>query len=100
MRPMLSRSVMPCALLLLCLSASAQEAKVDAEAAIAADTNASAAVDAEVTAAAATEVAPTTATAATEAAPAPASTSGLVGTPPEGKGQIVFFRPSKFVGGA
>lgn len=39
--------------------------------------------------------------AATEpaAAPAPAA-GGLIGTPPSGKGQIVFFRPSKFAGGA
>jgi len=33
------------------------------------------------------------------AANAPAA-SGLIGTPPAGKGQIVFFRPSKFAGGA
>ena len=110
MHSMLSRSVLPCALLLLSLSASAQEAKV--EAAVAAETNASAAVEADASAAAATEVATPAAAAAeatvpapateatTEAAPAPAATTGLVGTPPEGKGQIVFFRPSKFVGGA
>ena len=110
MRPMLSRSALPCALLLLSLSVSAQEAKVEADAA--AETNVSTAVVADVPVAAATEaaapaVAATEATvtaaapdATTEAAPASAATTGLVGVPPEGKGQIVFFRPSKFVGGA
>lgn len=97
MRPMLSRSVMSCALLLLCLSVSAQEAKVEAQATVEAD--APAAAEAEVSTAAAVET-PTEAAAPTEAAPASATASGLVGTPPEGKGQIVFFRPSKFVGGA
>lgn len=29
-----------------------------------------------------------------------AKATGKIGAPPEGKGQIVFFRPSKFVGGA
>lgn len=111
MRPMLSRSALPCALLLLSLSVSAQEAKVDAEAAATAtaETNVSTAVEADVPAAAATEAAAPAAAAAeavteaaapTEAAPAPAASSGLVGAPPEGKGQIVFFRPSKFVGSA
>lgn len=31
---------------------------------------------------------------------AAAATAGVIGVPPQGKGQIVFFRPSKFVGGA
>ena len=58
-------------------------------------------------AAAATDaVATPAATPAADAAPvAPAAAaamtpSGMVGAPQEGKGQIVFFRPSKFVGGA
>lgn len=38
--------------------------------------------------------------AAVATASATATTGGLVGTPAEGKGQIVFFRPSKFTGGA
>ncbi|HJR72989.1 MAG TPA: DUF2846 domain-containing protein [Luteimonas sp.] len=32
--------------------------------------------------------------------PAPAAGNGLVGAPPAGKGQVVFFRPSKFAGAA
>lgn len=41
------------------------------------------------------------AAASTEAAPAVASAeSGLIGAAPEGKGQIVFFRPSKMMGAA
>ena len=35
-----------------------------------------------------------------EAAAATATTNGKVGAPAEGKGQIVFFRPSKFTGAA
>lgn len=38
--------------------------------------------------------------AAVATASATATTGGLVGAPAEGKGQIVFFRPSKFTGGA
>lgn len=43
-----------------------------------------------------------TASAAPVAAPAsaPAASNGKVGAPPAGKGQIVFFRPSKFAGAA
>jgi len=33
-------------------------------------------------------------------APAVAASNGLIGAPPAGKGQIVFFRPSKFAGAA
>lgn len=48
-----------------------------------------------------TEVATATATPTPEAAPTSASASnGLIGAAPEGKGQIVFFRPSRFAGGA
>ncbi|QNN45708.1 DUF2846 domain-containing protein [Thermomonas brevis] len=39
-------------------------------------------------------------TAAASEPAAAAATSALVGAPPEGKGQIVFFRPSKFAGAA
>lgn len=43
----------------------------------------------------------TTATAAkSEAAATGAAQNSLIGAPPAGKGQIVFFRPAKFVGGA
>lgn len=46
-------------------------------------------------------VAPAAAAAPVAPAAAAAMTpSGMVGAPEEGKGQIVFFRPSKFVGGA
>ena len=46
-------------------------------------------------------VAPAAAAAPVAPAAAAAMTpSGMVGAPQEGKGQIVFFRPSKFVGGA
>ncbi|AXA85363.1 hypothetical protein DCD74_12400 [Lysobacter oculi] len=38
--------------------------------------------------------------AAPAAAQAEAPATGTIGAPPEGKGQIVFFRPSKFTGGA
>jgi hypothetical protein len=37
---------------------------------------------------------------ATATATAPAATNSLVGAPPAGKGQIVFFRPSKMIGAA
>lgn len=40
------------------------------------------------------------ATAGATAATVATTTSALVGTPPEGKGQVVFFRPSKFAGAA
>jgi len=39
-----------------------------------------------------------TASPAPAAAPAPATASGKVPAPPAGKGQVVFFRPSRFVG--
>ncbi|CAN5888657.1 hypothetical protein BH11PSE1_BH11PSE1_18670 [soil metagenome] len=46
--------------------------------------------------------APAAQAASTPEAPAAAApaTGSLVGSPPEGKGQVVFFRPSKFVGAA
>lgn len=47
----------------------------------------------------ATATATATATASASAKPA-AANSGLIAAPPAGKGQIVFFRPAKFVGGA
>lgn len=43
--------------------------------------------------------APVAAPVQAEAAPA-AGASSIVGVPPQNKGQIVFFRPSRFVGGA
>ena len=75
MRSTLTRNLV-CSLLMLPALAFAQEA-TDAQAA------------------AATEVAATT-----EAAPAAAAAAGLIGAAPEGKGQIVFFRPSKMMGAA
>lgn len=49
----------------------------------------------------AAEQAPATETAGTaDAAPAETATKGLVSAPPEGKGQIVFFREKKFAGAA
>ncbi|KQZ63561.1 hypothetical protein ASD53_18665 [Lysobacter sp. Root559] len=47
------------------------------------------------------DVAQPAATAAAEASDdATAQAAGTIGVPPQGKGQIVFFRPSKFVGAA
>lgn len=60
------------------------------------ETGAAPAVEA---AAAATASPSATATASASAKPA-AANSGLIAAPPAGKGQIVFFRPAKFVGGA
>ena len=54
----------------------------------------------ETGAAASAEVAAPTETATPEAAPAASAGNGLIGAAPAGKGQIVFFRPSKFTGGA
>lgn len=75
MRSTLTRNLV-CSLLMLPALAVAQEAT-------------------EVQAAATAEVAATT-----EAAPAVATATGLIGAAPEGKGQIVFFRPSKMMGAA
>ena len=64
---------------------------------------AQAAVPAPTEQAATAEAAPTSATTETPAPPAATSVpvaSGPVGTPPEGKGQVVFFRPNRFAGGA
>jgi len=52
------------------------------------------------TAAPADAAATAEAAAPAEAAAATAASSGKVGAPAEGKGQIVFFRPSKFTGAA
>ena len=54
----------------------------------------------ETAATASTDVATPTETAMAEAAPATSASNGLIGAAPEGKGQIVFFRPAKFAGGA
>lgn len=81
MRSMLTRSLV-CSLLMLPALAIAQEAS-----------------EARTTASA--DVAATTETAAPAAEPAAAKASnGLIGAAPEGKGQIVFFRPSKMMGAA
>ncbi|MGO1003727.1 DUF2846 domain-containing protein [Lysobacter sp. CA196] len=71
------------------------EAGVSAEAKHEADT----APAVEASGAATTAPAAATATASASAKPAAAS-NGLIAAPPAGKGQIVFFRPAKFVGGA
>jgi len=57
-------------------------------------------VQAQASAEVATEAAAVATEASVDAAAPAASTSGLVGAAPAGKGQIVFFRPSKFAGGA
>ncbi|WP_440731256.1 DUF2846 domain-containing protein [Lysobacter sp. 22409] len=76
-------------------SASA-EAKSEAGAAPAVEGSAAATV---APAAAPSAAATASASASASAKPAAAS-SGLIAAPPAGKGQIVFFRPAKFVGGA
>ena len=82
MRSMLTRSLV-CSLLMLPALAFAQET-----------------AEAEAAETATAEVAATEA-ATPEAAPAAANTgNGLIGAAPEGKGQIVFFRPSKMMGAA
>jgi hypothetical protein len=86
MRSKLHRSAL-CILLTFSGSALAQEAA----------TNPAPATDVEATAEAAAPVA-SDEVAADVAAPAAAS--GKIGAPPEGKAQIVFFRPSKFTGAA
>lgn len=77
------------------------EASVSAEAKNEArnETETAAAVETGAAATAAPAAATATATASASAKPAAAS-NGLIGAPPAGKGQIVFFRPAKFVGGA
>lgn len=90
MRSVLFRSAMSCVLLTLCLSAAAQDVQVESQGEAAVEAEAQAAADAGSQGEAA---------ASTEAAPAPAA-SGLVSAPPDGKGHVVFFRPSKFTGAA
>lgn len=46
------------------------------------------------------EAAPPPAASAAPAVPAAPAASGKISAPPEGKGQVVFFRPSRFVGAA
>lgn len=67
------------------------EAKADASGAAKADVQAEAAAKADVQ---------TDAKAQAAGSASGAAQSGVVGAPPAGKGQIVFFRPSKFAGGA
>lgn len=75
-------------------SASA-EAKSEAGTAPAVEGNAAATA-----APAAPVAAPSAAATASASAKPAAASSGLIAAPPAGKGQIVFFRPAKFVGGA
>jgi hypothetical protein len=92
----LQRSVL-FALLAFSATVFAQDA-TQTDAAAAAEPAAASAEAAPVAAAEATTVsADATATAT---ATAPAATNSLVGAPPAGKGQIVFFRPSKMMGAA
>ncbi len=80
---------------------SAATPAVAAPAAAATDAVATPAATPDADAVATPAVAPATAAAPVAPAAAAAMTpSGMVGAPQEGKGQIVFFRPSKFVGGA
>jgi hypothetical protein len=93
----LQRSVL-FALLAFSATVFAQDA-TQTEAAAAAEPAAASAEAAEAAPVAAAEA--TTASAdATATATAPAATNSLVGAPPAGKGQIVFFRPSKMMGAA
>lgn len=78
---------------------SAATPAVAAPAAAATDAVAAPAATADTDAVATPAVAPAAAPVAPAAA-ASVAPSGMVGAPQEGKGQIVFFRPSKFVGGA
>jgi hypothetical protein len=114
MRSIPFRGSVFCVVLGLAMSAHAQEAVVEAETSTEAATSAAAATTApEATAATEAEVqteasaapvdaqptAPATPATAPEAATAPATT-GKIAPPPEGKGQIVFFREKKFAGAA
>lgn len=58
------------------------------------------AVEGNAAATAAPAAAPSAAATASASAKSAAANSGLIAAPPAGKGQIVFFRPAKFVGGA
>ena len=120
MRSIPFRGSVFCVVLGLAMSANAQQATVEAEtnteaaaSAPAAVVEAYAATAPEATAAAEAEVqteqsaAPADAEAATPATPAAApeaatapATTGKIAPPPEGKGQIVFFREKKFAGAA
>ena len=95
MRSVLFRSAMSCVLLALSLSVSAQEVKVESQGQAAVEAEAPAEAKAEATSESAVESKAETTPAAEVAAG-----NGIIGAPPAGKGQIVFFRPSKFVGGA
>lgn len=96
MRSVLFRSAMSFVLLGLCMSVSAQEAQQatqvepQAEAAATAEVQTEPATEATVEVDAKVET-PTTA--------ATVANNSIIGAPPAGQGQVVFFRPSKFVGG-
>lgn len=98
MRSVLFRSAMSCVLLCLCLSVSAQEVKVESqgEATVAAGEQAETKVEAAAEANVETKAEENVQAVATTEAPG----NGAIGAPPEGKGQVVFFRPSKFAGAA
>lgn len=98
MRSVLFRSAMSCVLLCLCLSVSAQEVKVESqgEATVAAEEQAETKVEATAEANVETKAEGNAEATATTEAPG----NGAIGAPPAGKGQIVFFRPSKFAGAA
>lgn len=90
MRSMLARGLF-CSMLMLPVLAVAQEA-AEAPEAVATEVAVADAVPAADDVAATVDVA---------AAPvAPAASNGMIGPAPEGLGQIVFFRPAKFSGGA
>lgn len=91
MHSLLRRTIL-CVALLLPAFAFAQTA----ETATAAPT----AIPATAAPAAVPSVQPQASTPAAETAKPVVATSGKVSTPPEGKGQVVFFRPMKFVGAA
>jgi len=107
MRSLLVRSTLSLALLLPC-AVFAQETPADAatSGAVAADVTTDAAIATEaqaevsVDAAAAAEPAVEAMPEAVAANVAVAVTNGLIGAPPAGKGQIVFYRPSKMMGAA
>lgn len=74
------------------------EASASAEAK--SEAGAAPAVEGSAAATAAPAAAPSAAATVSASAKSAAASSGLIAAPPAGKGQIVFFRPAKFVGGA
>jgi hypothetical protein len=111
MRSLLVRSTLSLALLLPC-AVFAQETPADAatsgavaadvttDAAIATEAQAEVSVDAAAAAEPAMEAMPEAMPEAVAANVAVAVTNGLISAPPAGKGQVVFYRPSKMMGAA